>query len=167
MCLHVVGISYIKWGQVLKYYNYPAKRDSVWLHPSKDPPLAEKVIMQDLTPKLLKYFLTIEDNPVVKRHIQIKLDRLLLTAYELEQNYPNPFNPVTTISFQLPKASNVTLVIYNIQGQEVARLVDGYVGAGYHSVNWDASNAASGIYIYRLQSRLSGFSDTKRMLYIK
>jgi len=91
----------------------------------------------------------------------------LPSSFALEQNYPNPFNPVTTINFQLPKASNVTLVIYNIQGQEVAWLVDGYVVAGYHSVNWDASNAASGIYIYRLQSRLSGFSDTKRMLYIK
>jgi len=89
-------------------------------------------------------------------------------GFKLEQNYPNPFNPVTTISFQLPKSSNVTLVIYNIQGREVARLVDGYVGAGYHSITWDASTAASGIYIYRLQSRLAGgFSDTKRMLLIK
>jgi len=85
--------------------------------------------------------------------------------FKLEQNYPNPFNPVTTINFQLPKASNVTLVIYNIQGREVARLVDGYVQAGYHSITWDASTAASGIYIYRLQA--GEFSDTKRMLLIK
>ena len=85
--------------------------------------------------------------------------------FKLEQNYPNPFNPVTTIRFQLPKASNVTLVIYNIQGQEVARLVDGYVEAGYHSIPWKPERAASGIYIYRLQA--GNFSDTKRMLYIK
>jgi len=85
--------------------------------------------------------------------------------YKLEQNYPNPFNPVTTIKFQLPKTSNVTLVIYNIQGQEVARLVDGYVEAGYHSIPWKPEMAASGIYIYRLQA--GSFSDTKRMLYIK
>ena len=85
--------------------------------------------------------------------------------FKLEQNYPNPFNPVTTIKFQLPKASNVTLLIYNIQGQEVAWLVDGYVEAGYHSIPWKPGSAASGIYIYRLQA--SSFSDIKRMLYIK
>ena len=85
--------------------------------------------------------------------------------FKLEQNYPNPFNPVTTINFQLPKVSNVTLVIYNIQGQEVARLVDGYVEAGYHSIPWKPRKAASGIYIYRIQA--GNFSDTKRMLYIK
>jgi len=56
-------------------------------------------------------------------------------------------------------------VIYNIQGQEVARLVDGYVEAGYHSIPWKPGRAASGIYIYRLQA--GNFSDTKRMLYIK
>jgi len=85
--------------------------------------------------------------------------------FKLEQNYPNPFNPVTTINFQLPNASNVTLVIYNIQGQEVARLVDGNLGAGYHSVPWKPVSAASGIYIYRLHA--GSFSDIKRMLYIK
>ena len=85
--------------------------------------------------------------------------------FKLEQNYPNPFNPVTTINFKLPKASNVTLVIYNIQGREVARLVDGYMQAGYRSITWDASTVSSGIYIYRLQA--GEFSDTKRMLLIK
>lgn len=85
--------------------------------------------------------------------------------FKLEQNYPNPFNPVTTIKFQLPKASNVTLMIYNIQGQEVARLVDGNLEGGYHSINWKPGNAASGIYIYMLQA--GSFSDIKRMLYIK
>ena len=87
--------------------------------------------------------------------------------YSLSKNYPNPFNSITTIEFQLPEGSYVTLVVYDILGREVSRLVDDYVESGYHSVKWDASNAASGIYIYRFQSRLSGFTDTKRMLYIK
>ena len=81
------------------------------------------------------------------------------------QNYPNTFTPPTTIKFQLPKASNVTLVIYDIQGQEVVRLVDGYVEAGYHSIPWKPGSSASGIYIYRLQA--GSFSATNRMLYIK
>jgi len=122
-----------------------------------------KVVVTDNAPESEEDIIDLEVTEAQKKIAAEQLPK----NFKLEQNYPNPFNPVTTIKFQLPKASNVTLVIYNIQGQEVARLVDDYVGAGYHSVNWDASNAASGIYIYRLQSRLSGFSDTKRMLYIK
>jgi len=122
-----------------------------------------KVVVTDNAPESEEEIIGLEVTDPQKKIAAEQLPK----NFKLEQNYPNPFNPVTTIKFQLPKASNVTLVIYNIQGQEVARLVDGYVEAGYHSVNWDASNAASGIYIYRLQSRLSGFSDTKRMLYIK
>jgi hypothetical protein len=91
---------------------------------------------------------------------------LLPKAFALSQNYPNPFNPVTKIEYQLPVGSNVTLVIYNIQGQEVARLVDGYVGAGYHTAVWNAGNMASGIYLYRLKTS-EGFAETRRMLLIK
>ncbi|KPK95574.1 hypothetical protein AMJ80_04825 [bacterium SM23_31] len=85
--------------------------------------------------------------------------------FKLMYNYPNPFNPVTTISFQIPEASKVTLVVYDILGREVTRLIDGNLHAGYHSATWNASTAASGIYIYRLQA--GEFSNTKRMLLIK
>jgi len=85
--------------------------------------------------------------------------------YKLGDNYPNPFNPVTTISFALPEATHVTLAVYNILGQEVARLVDGNVKAGVHSVKWDAKNAASGVYIYRIIT--DKFTEGKRMLVIK
>ena len=134
--------------------------------------MAEKLILQDLTPKLLEYFLTIEGDQVIKGHIQIEIDRLLLEIdyllhppYKLAQNYPNPFNSVTTINFQLPLASNLTLVIYDIQGREVVRLVDRYVEAGYYNIIWYAGSAASGVYLYRIQA--GTFSDTKRMLFIK
>ena len=72
---------------------------------------------------------------------------------------------MTEIKYQLPKASNVTLVVYNIIGQEVARLVDWTMKAGYHSVRWDASNFASGVYIYRIQA--GDFTDIKRLVLIK
>jgi len=83
----------------------------------------------------------------------------------LEQNYPNPFNLATSINFELPKDSYVRLVVYDITGREVARLVDGTVEAGYHSVLWDASSAASGMYIYRITA--GSLTQAKRMTVIK
>ena len=78
-------------------------------------------------------------------------------AFALEQNYPNPFNPATTIRFALPQATEVRLVVYDIQGREVARLLDGDWPAGYHHVVWDGRAATgrgvpSGIYIARLST---------------
>ncbi|MFQ5604493.1 MAG: FlgD immunoglobulin-like domain containing protein, partial [bacterium] len=77
--------------------------------------------------------------------------------FDLAQNYPNPFNPETTIKYQIPKAENVKLEIYNIIGQKVATLVDKKQPAGFYSYTWDSKNdagiqVASGIYLYRLQA---------------
>jgi len=80
-------------------------------------------------------------------------------------NYPNPFNPVTTISYELPVTTHVTLTISDVVGREVARLVDGPQEAGYKSVTFDGSNLASGIYFYRLQA--GTFVETKRMILMK
>ena len=85
--------------------------------------------------------------------------------YALAQNYPNPFNPVTTIRYALPKSSKVTLMIYNLMGQEVARLVDGKQSAGHHKETWNASNISSGIYLYRLQA--GDFVRTRKMVLLK
>ena len=90
--------------------------------------------------------------------------------YALEQNYPNPFNPETKIRYQLPNASEVSLKIYNLMGQEVKTLVNTYHAAGYYSVKWDGTNnlgmkAASGIYIYTLQA--GSFVDVKRMVLLR
>ena len=80
----------------------------------------------------------------------------------MEQNYPNPFNPSTTISYQLPKAGNLTLKVFDILGREVATLVNENVEAGKHSINFDASNFSSGMYIYKLQS--ANFVQTRKMI---
>ena len=77
-------------------------------------------------------------------------DRALPTAFALDQNYPNPFNPATTIDFALPKDARVTLQVYNVLGQQVATLVDEVRQAGYHSVQFNAGQLASGLYIYRI-----------------
>lgn len=72
--------------------------------------------------------------------------------FVLCENYPNPFNPTTTIQYELPVQSYVTLKVYTLLGQEVAKLVDETRPAGYYSVAWDASRMASGVYIYVLQA---------------
>lgn len=87
------------------------------------------------------------------------------TKYELNQNYPNPFNPTTTIEFALPQASHVRLTIYNVLGQEVTTLIDRSMGAGYHSVNFNASNLNTGMYLYKIEA--GSFVSVKKMLLIK
>jgi len=89
----------------------------------------------------------------------------LPTEFALDQNYPNPFNPTTEINFSLPSASDVKLEVYNIMGQRVVTLVDGFFGAGQHSAVWDASSIASGIYFYRLTA--NEFVETKKMMLLK
>jgi hypothetical protein len=74
----------------------------------------------------------------------------LPAAFDLQYNYPNPFNPTTTIRYSLPQQTKVELVVYNLQGSEVARLVDGIIEPGSHLVEWDAGNLPSGTYIARL-----------------
>jgi hypothetical protein len=86
-------------------------------------------------------------------------------TFALEQNYPNPFNPRTVVSSQLPVASNVKLVVYNILGQEVAILVNGRRAAGSYQDTFDASNLASGVYVYRLVA--GDFVASKRMVLVK
>ena len=88
----------------------------------------------------------------------------LPTEFSLRQNYPNPFNPMTTIAFDLPKASNVDLKIYNINGQEVASFSGAYQ-AGTVEIDWDAAMHASGVYFYKLVA--GNYSDTKKMVLLK
>lgn len=90
--------------------------------------------------------------------------------YALLPNYPNPFNPSTTVRYSLPKATEVRIVIYNILGQRVRRLVDEHRNAGVHQIQWDGRNdsggqAASGIYFYRMET--SDFSISRKMLLVR
>ncbi len=85
--------------------------------------------------------------------------------FSLAQNYPNPFNPTTEIRYSIPQSGDVSLVIYSITGQEIARLVDDNQAGGDYSVAWDASSVSSGIYFYRLQA--GDFVQTRKMLLLK
>jgi len=91
-------------------------------------------------------------------------------AFSLNQNYPNPFNPETVIEYALPTASEVTITVYNLAGQTVATLVNGFTPAGYHQVRWNGTDqfgheAASGVYFYKIST--PSYSETKKMLLVK
>jgi hypothetical protein len=87
------------------------------------------------------------------------------TDFVLKQNYPNPFNPSTTIRFDVRSDAKVKLTVYNVLGQAVATLVDGFKAAGAYEVQWNAADVASGVYFYRLES--GDFKQTRKMLLIK
>jgi photosystem II stability/assembly factor-like uncharacterized protein len=86
-------------------------------------------------------------------------------SFSLSQNYPNPFNPTTTISYQLPENSLTTLKVYDMLGREVAVLVNEVKNAGTYSVQWNATQFASGIYFATL--RAGSFTSTKKLLLMK
>lgn len=89
----------------------------------------------------------------------------LPTKFSLSQNYPNPFNPATTIKYDLPVSGFVTLKLYNLLGQEVATLVNQEQKTGEYIVDFDASNLASGIYMYSIKA--GNFSLAKKMVLLK
>lgn len=85
--------------------------------------------------------------------------------FRLEQNFPNPFNPITTIQYQIPSDSKVTLKVYDVLGAEVMILVNEEQEAGYKEVKFNAGNLASGMYIYRLVT--DNYSSTKKLMLLK
>lgn len=85
--------------------------------------------------------------------------------YELMQNYPNPFNPVTAVQYGLPKAGHVTVQVFNAIGQRVATLADRFQEAGYHTLDWNASDQPSGIYV--LVIRAGSFREKRKMVLMK
>jgi hypothetical protein len=86
-------------------------------------------------------------------------------GYALDTNYPNPFNPSTKISFTIPNAGHVSLVVYDMLGKEISTLVDSDLGAGMHTVTFDGKNLSSGTYIYRIRS--GQFVQEKAMQLVK
>ncbi len=85
--------------------------------------------------------------------------------FSLSQNYPNPFNPSTTIKFSTSESGSVSLKVYNLLGQQVRTLINGFVEAGTHAVKFNAEGLHSGLYFYKLES--AGFSQVKKMTLLK
>jgi len=87
------------------------------------------------------------------------------TKFELSQNYPNPFNPLTTIKFSLSQSGNVKLTIYNLLGEKIAQPVNEFKEAGIHTINFNAAQLNSGIYVYKIEA--NGFVESRKMSLIK
>jgi hypothetical protein len=85
--------------------------------------------------------------------------------FELAQNYPNPFNPTTVISFTIPENYFVSLKVYDLLGTEIAELAGREYSAGWHSITFDASNFASGVYFYTFKA--GQYTSTQRMIFQK
>lgn len=89
----------------------------------------------------------------------------VISGFKLEQNYPNPFNPSTVISWQSPEAGWQSIKIFDVLGNEVTILIDEFKSAGRHSVEFDASKLASGVYFYELKT--GNFSSTKKLVLLR
>ena len=85
--------------------------------------------------------------------------------YTLHPSYPNPFNPITTITYSIPKPSNVNITIYNIQGRVVESLYSGFNPIGHHQIRWDATSHATGVYFIQMVSE--DFKQTQKVMLVK
>jgi hypothetical protein len=110
------------------------------------------------------------DGQLIAQGSKSMLLKAIPEEFTLHQNYPNPFNPITTIQYDLPKASHVRLIIYDIMGREVATIINTEMNAGYQSIIWNTRNnygkpVSAGIYFYHLQT--NDFVKTKKMVLLK
>ncbi|MFZ4619586.1 MAG: putative Ig domain-containing protein [Bacteroidota bacterium] len=114
-------------------------------------------------------------NDIAGITLSVKPAASLPTVYALEQNFPNPFNPSTTINYQLPNESRVSITVFNMLGQQVKQMVDADQAAGYHSIVWNGmdnngSPVSSGVYLYKIVAQANGksvFTATKKMMFLK
>ncbi len=95
---------------------------------------------------------------------------ILPSEFTLRQNYPNPFNPTTNIEFYIPRRSHVSIIIYNLLGQQVKQLLNDEKPAGHHMTSWDGADShgchvSTGIYFYRL--RAGDYTETRKMLLLR
>ncbi len=105
------------------------------------------------------------DRNLIITGVDLEDNLSLPVEYSLSQNYPNPFNPTTTINYQIPEISFVTLKIYDVLGNEITTLVNEEKPSGYYEIGFNASSLASGIYFYSLQT--GSFVETKKMVLMK
>ena len=94
-----------------------------------------------------------------------KISSKIPTEFRLHHNYPNPFNPETYIKFEIPGSGLVIITIYDMLGNKITTLVNQHLSAGVYKINWIATNLASGIYFFRIETK--DFSETKRMVLLK
>jgi len=97
--------------------------------------------------------------------VSVKDNPQIVSDFKLYQNYPNPFNPLTKISYSVPTASKVTLIVFDILGKEISTLVNEEKPAGEYEVKFDATSLPSGTYFYQLKA--GSYIQTNKMILIK
>jgi len=102
------------------------------------------------------------DLTAIVNPVSVEGEKTLVTDYYLAQNYPNPFNPSTQINYGLKKSGNVEISVYNILGNKIATLFDGFKSAGKHTALLNASNLSSGVYFYKIVT--GEFVQTRKMI---
>ena len=109
---------------------------------------------------------------VVSMADRFALDRksVVPSTFTLHQNFPNPFNPITTLSYDLPKDSDVSFTVFDMLGNEIVTLINSNQQAGFKSVQWDATDSrgrpvSAGVYLYQIKA--GEFVDTKKMVLLK
>lgn len=107
----------------------------------------------------------IYERKLIENPVMINSNNLKITTYKLDQNFPNPFNPKTVIRYDLPSGNHVTLKIYDAVGKLLKVLINGYISAGNHKIDFDASEFSSGVYFYKIDA--DNFTSTKSMILLK
>ena len=108
--------------------------------------------------------------PIVVQVVSTEPEHFIPEEFSLRQNYPNPFNPVTTLRYDIPENSHVTITIYDMLGRQVKTLINQTQDAGYRSIIWDATNdygkpVSAGLYLYQIQA--GEYMQTKKMVLLK
>jgi hypothetical protein len=126
----------------------------------------------DLDPFSGDYTISSTEQLFLTKTLALSVDDEIFSPklFTLHQNYPNPFNPITTLRYDLPVESFVTLNIYDMLGREITQLVNTTQNAGFKSVLWDAKASmgkpvSAGVYLYRLQT--GEYTETKKLLLLK
>ena len=164
----VDGGSFLSLSYVNKYATSYVDESAKFSKPIWQVKMVYKIKAKDTQGKYSVYsnsdYIYAEENNIWKKAVK-KAEEKSITTYSVSQNFPNPLNPTTTISYQIPKAGNVQIKVYDVLGKEVALLVNEQKEPGRYTVQFDASNLPSGLYFYRMQS--GNFTDVRKMLLMK
>ena len=145
--------SYSQFSMPIEYWSSETP-DSAWIY----------FTIEDTTENTTAGSYAVIDDLSFGNSTSANLEEEIPSAFVLKQNYPNPFNPTTTIEYSIAEGSNVDLKVYNILGEEVAVLANGFFAAGSYKINFSAKNLPSGIYIATLNaSAQSGLTFSKSM----
>ena len=102
---------------------------------------------------------------VANSYAEVSVDLPLASSFSLSEAYPNPFNPTTTMKLTMPVAGDMQVAVYNLLGQVVVTLASGYMNANTYTLTWDATDAASGMYL--VKAKAAGFTKTQKIMLVK